>query len=49
VVGDRTSELWSLHRRHGVPFKIFPLIGAAVPPTAYECCGGYFDYRSAAG
>ena len=47
VVGDRTPEFWSLPRRHGVPFKIFPLIGAAVPPTAYECCGGgYFDYGS---
>ncbi len=47
VVGDRTAEFWSLHRQAGVPFKIFPLIGAAVPPTAYECCGGgYFDYRS---
>lgn len=47
VVGDRTAEFWSLPRRHGVPHKIFPLIGAAVPPTAYECCGGgYFDYRS---
>jgi adenine deaminase len=47
VVGDRTAEFWSLPRQHGVPFKIFPLIGAAVPPTAYECCGGgYFDYGS---
>jgi len=47
VVGDRTAEFWSLPRRLGVPLKIFPLIGAAVPPTAYECCGGgYFDYRS---
>lgn len=45
VVGDYTAEFWATPRALGVPFKIFPLIGAAVPPTAYECCGGgYFDY-----
>ncbi|MGK9051056.1 adenine deaminase [Neorhizobium petrolearium] len=44
VQGARNLEFWLTARRAGLPMKIFPLPGSAVPPTAYEWGGGYFGY-----
>ncbi len=43
VNGTRNLDFWLLARKAGVPSKIFPLPGSAVPPTAYESSGGHFD------
>lgn len=45
VDGGHNLSFWLTARRHGVPMKIFPLPGSAVPPTAYEGGGGYFGYE----
>lgn len=36
VLPERTVDFWLAPRRAGSPFKIFPLPGSAVPPTAWE-------------
>ncbi len=36
VVPARTTDFWLAPRLAGSPFKIFPLPGSAVPPTAWE-------------
>jgi adenine deaminase len=43
VNGAKNLEFWFEARKRGSPLKIFPLPGSAVPPTAYEWGGGYFD------
>jgi adenine deaminase len=45
VAGDQNLAFWLNARRHGSPLKIFPLPGSAVPPTAYERGGSWFDYN----
>ena len=42
VDGVGNLDFWLAHRRAGMPCKIFPLPGSAVPPTGYESSGGYF-------
>lgn len=42
VNGNRNLEFWLMARAAGMPNKIFPLPGSAVPPTAYEHGGGWF-------
>lgn len=42
VDGQGNLDFWLAHRRAGMPAKIFPLPGSAVPPTGYEHGGGYF-------
>ncbi|SDW45911.1 adenine deaminase [Roseicitreum antarcticum] len=49
VNGTRNLEFWLMARQAGSPLKIFPLPGSAVPPTAYEGGGGYFDGADQAG
>ncbi|MDW6021534.1 adenine deaminase C-terminal domain-containing protein [Mesorhizobium sp. BAC0120] len=44
VNGTRNLEFWLETRRRGLPMKIFPLPGSAVPPTAYEWGGGWYGY-----
>lgn len=44
VDGSHNLSFWMTARKHGVPLKIFPLPGSAVPPTAYESGGGYYGY-----
>ncbi|MFT8862141.1 MAG: adenine deaminase C-terminal domain-containing protein [Acetobacter fabarum] len=44
VDGAHNLSFWMTARSHGVPLKIFPLPGSAVPPTAYEGGGGYYGY-----
>ena len=49
VDGPHNLEFWLEARRRGSPLKIFPQPGSAVPPTAYEWGGGYFDKAAQAG
>lgn len=44
VNGPKNLEFWLTARRAGLPAKIFPLPGSAVPPTAYEWGGGHFGF-----
>jgi adenine deaminase len=44
VDGAHNVELWMEPRKHGSPLKIFPSLGSATPPTAYERGGGYYGY-----
>lgn len=48
VVGVHTAEFWLKAERAGSPLKIFPAIGSATPPTAYESGGGFFGYQEMA-
>src|SRR5882724_11175687 len=45
VNGDHNVDFWLEARKHGSPLKIFPSIGSATPPTAYESGGGYYGYK----
>ncbi|NDV01159.1 adenine deaminase [Pseudoroseicyclus tamaricis] len=49
VNGPRNLEFWLKAREAGMPNKIFPLPGSAVPPTAYEHGGGWFGHDEQAG
>ncbi|HUO36055.1 MAG TPA: adenine deaminase C-terminal domain-containing protein [Candidatus Acidoferrum sp.] len=44
VNGERNVEFWLLPRQRGSPFKIFPSLGSATPPTGWEESGGYYGY-----
>ncbi len=44
VNGARNVEFWLMARDHGSPFKIFPSLGSATPPTGWEESGGYYGY-----
>jgi adenine deaminase len=45
VNGARNVEFWLMAREQGSPFKIFPSLGSATPPTGWEESGGYYGYR----
>jgi adenine deaminase len=45
VNGARNVEFWLMAREHGSPFKIFPSLGSATPPTGWEESGGYYGYH----
>jgi len=45
VNGKRNVEFWLMARQHGCPFKIFPSLGSATPPTGWEESGGYYGYQ----
>ena len=45
VNGDKNVDLWLMPRALGSPLKIFPSLGSATPPTAYETGGGYYGYK----
>jgi adenine deaminase len=49
VDGAHNLEFWRMARAAGSPLKIFPQPGSAVPPTAYEWGGGYFDGAAQSG
>lgn len=49
VNGARNVEFWMMARQHGSPFKIFPSLGSATPPTGWEESGGYYGYREIRG
>ncbi|MEO0576513.1 MAG: adenine deaminase C-terminal domain-containing protein [Pseudomonadota bacterium] len=42
VVGNHNVDFWLRAEDAGSPLKIFPAIGSATPPTAYESGGGYY-------
>jgi len=48
VNSARNVEFWGIARQHGSPFKIFPSLGSATPPTGWEESGGYYGYREIA-
>jgi adenine deaminase len=48
VVGVHTADFWLRAEQAGSPLKIFPAIGSATPPTAYESGGGFFAYQEMA-
>lgn len=45
VNSARNVEFWAIARKHGSPFKIFPSLGSATPPTGWEESGGYYGYQ----
>jgi adenine deaminase len=45
VNGARNVEFWLKARKHGSPYKIFPSLGSATPPTGWEESGGYYGYK----
>jgi adenine deaminase len=49
VNGEKNVEFWMAPRKHGSPFKIFPSLGSATPPTGWEESGGYYGYHEIAG
>jgi adenine deaminase len=48
VNGDKNVEFWLEARQQGSPLKIFPSLGSATPPIAYETGGGYYGYKEIA-
>lgn len=44
VAGDLNIDFWLEAERRGSPFKIFPTVGSATPPTVYEFGGGHYGY-----
>ncbi len=48
VSGTHNVEFWATFERYGVPLKIFPALGSATPPSAFESSGGYYAYRQIA-
>jgi adenine deaminase len=45
VNGEHNVEFWLMAAKHGSPLKIFPELGSATPPTAFERGGGYYGYK----
>eukprot|EP00903_Cladosiphon_okamuranus_P004420 g4418.t1 len=44
AVGDYNVAFWLLAEDAGSPLKIFPAVGSATPPTAYETSAGYYGH-----
>jgi adenine deaminase len=45
VNGAHNVDFWLEAHVKGSPYKIFPALGAATPPTAYENGNGYYGYN----
>jgi adenine deaminase len=45
VNGEHNVEFWLMAAKYGSPLKIFPELGSATPPTAFERGGGYYGYN----
>lgn len=45
AIGPMNVEFWLMAEKAGSPLKIFPAIGSATPPTAYEKSAGYYGYK----
>ena len=45
AVGEHNIEFWLMAEKAGSPLKIFPAVGSATPPTAYEQGAGYYGYN----
>ncbi|MCK5768761.1 adenine deaminase C-terminal domain-containing protein [Algiphilus sp.] len=48
VSGEHNVDFWLMARDAGSPLKIYPALGSATPPTAYEVGGGYYGYDEVA-
>ncbi len=48
VSGEHNVEFWLAAEKAGSPLKIFPALGSATPPSAFEVGGGYYAYREVA-
>ena len=48
VSGPHNVEFWLTPAQHGSPLKIFPALGSATPPSAFEIGGGNYAYREIA-
>jgi adenine deaminase len=49
VDGKHNVEFWLMARAKGSPYKVFPFLGSATPPTAYEHGNGYYGYKEVKG
>ena len=45
AIGPMNAVFWLMAEKAGSPLKIFPSIGSATPPTAYEQGAGYYGYK----
>ena len=45
VDGKHNVEFWLMARKAGSPFKVFPSLGSATPPTGWEETNGYYGYN----
>jgi adenine deaminase len=45
VSGPHNVEFWLTPEKHGSPLKIFPALGSATPPSAFEVGGGNYAYH----
>ncbi len=45
VNGEKNVEFWLMARKAGSPFKVFPSLGSATPPTGWEETNGFYGYR----
>ncbi|MFT5794367.1 MAG: adenine deaminase [Saprospiraceae bacterium] len=45
AIGPNNAAFWLMAEKAGSPLKIFPSIGSATPPTAYEQGAGYYGYK----
>ncbi len=48
VSGPHNVEFWLTPARYGSPLKIFPALGSATPPSAFEVGGGNYAYHEIA-
>ena len=48
VSGVHNVEFWLTPERYGSPLKIFPALGSATPPSAFEVGGGNYAYKEVA-
>jgi adenine deaminase len=48
VSGPHNVEFWLTPEKHGSPLKIFPALGSATPPSAFEVGGGNYAYKEVA-
>lgn len=48
VSGPHNVEFWLTSAKHGSPLKIFPALGSATPPSAFEVGGGNYAYHEIA-
>jgi adenine deaminase len=48
VSGPHNVEFWLTPAKHGSPLKIFPALGSATPPSAFEVGGGNYAYHEIA-
>jgi adenine deaminase len=49
VNGAHNVDFWLAAREQGSAYKIFPALGSATPPTAYENGNGYYGYNEVTG